>query len=116
MAMDGVSVYIAGEMSMKNYPTLRAALSIFSVELGISEEGAASMFQRCFVENRDIIDTLKSELTELFSNEETNWLALGFNTDYEIDISDEDAVSVKKFIIEKIWRNVFPGVPDPELN
>jgi len=103
---------------MKNlnekYSGIRGTLgAFFSSESSISSDAVDVIYERLRTFDPDAIEVLRAELKLLFSDPDVDWYKLGFNDEYEIDMSEEAPSDVRKFVIDNLWNRFFPDHPPP---
>lgn len=93
---------------MEDYPTVRNALEMFSIQLGLDDAAAREMVRRSLV-NPAWRELLETELRNLYSDADAPWTDLVANDHYEIDEpeSDDDA---RQIVTEALWHIVFPDL------
>jgi len=93
---------------MNKYPTLTNLLtSIYSVDVGLDEPDEKAALQRALDSNNQRV-AIENELKDLFSDPNAPWMDLVENDDY-VAYPADDNEDAKKYIIDKLWVNVFPG-------
>jgi hypothetical protein len=97
---------------MSDYPEIRHALATaFSIQTGLSDQGAAELFQRMLA-NPNWRQRLERELREAFSSPATPWRQLLQNDRYEVAEAESDA-EAREYVAALLWRPTFPRSPVP---
>ena len=93
------------------YPTIRNALSIFSIQTGL-DESAARRALRDSLENPAWRSSLHVELEPLIADERQSRIELIANEVYEVDEADDED-EAWEIIVELLWPDVFPDRARP---
>ncbi|BCG25664.1 hypothetical protein TUM18999_38550 [Pseudomonas tohonis] len=97
---------------MQNYSLIRNLLeSIFSVDVGLDENGARAALGRVLNDERQRAK-IESELHRLFSDQSVVWMELLDNDSYVVYPADDED-DAKNYMVEILWDRVFPNTPAP---
>ncbi len=88
------------------YSTVRNALEMFSVQLGLDDEAARNTVRRS-LKNPAWRFSLEAELKRLVADAAAPWADLVANDAYEIDEPETDD-EARQIVIDTIWHVVFP--------
>lgn len=97
---------------MANYPFLKNLLiSIFSVDVGLEENSEIATLER-ILSNPSQKLKIEEELKRLFQDTTISWPDLLDNDEYVVYPADNED-DAKKYIIDNLWRKVFPHNQTP---
>ena len=96
---------------MAKYSTVRNALEMFSVQLGLDDESAVKMVRRS-LQNETWRASLEDELRRLVFDPAAPWRDLVANEAYEID-EPESSEEAREVVLSAIWNIVFPEEAPP---
>ncbi|MCP3958862.1 MAG: hypothetical protein GY719_13495 [bacterium] len=96
---------------MAEYSTVRNALEMFSVQLGLDDNAACNMVRRS-LKNPAWRLSLETELRRLVADAAAPWADLVANDVYEIDEPETDD-EARQVVIDALWQVVFPDERPP---
>jgi hypothetical protein len=97
---------------MEKYPIVMQMLrTAFNAEDGLSLDVAVRLYKRA-AESSGIIESLRGELKEAFSNPSLSWKALLANQEFEVIDADSEE-QARDYAVKILWDPMF-DLPPPK--